>query len=56
MKIGFGTQLWLKDNHFENFFRMLDEMALIGFDGFEMAYPFLIDWYGQNPGGLKKIA
>jgi inosose dehydratase len=55
MKIGFGTQLWLKDNHFENFYRMLDEMALIGFDGFEMCYPFLIEWYEHNPAELRKL-
>jgi inosose dehydratase len=55
MKIGFGTQLWLKDNHFENFHRMLDEMALIGFDGFEMCFPFLNDWYGHKPGELRTL-
>jgi inosose dehydratase len=55
MKIGFGTQLWLKDNHFENFYRMLDEMALIGFDGFEMCFPFLIEWYGHKPQELRRL-
>jgi inosose dehydratase len=55
MKIGFGTQLWLKDNHFENFHRMLDEMALIGLDGFEVCYPFLIEWYGHKPQELRRL-
>ncbi len=55
MKIGFGTQLWLKDNHFENFHRMLDEMALIGLDGFEMCYPFLIEWYEHKPQELRRL-
>jgi inosose dehydratase len=55
MKIGFGTQLWLKDNHFENFHRMLDEMALVGLDGFEMCYPFLIDWYEHKPRELGRL-
>jgi inosose dehydratase len=55
MKIGFGSQLWVKDNHFENFHRMLDEMALIGFDGFEMCYPFLIEWYEHKPKELKTL-
>lgn len=55
MKIGFGTQLWLKDNHYENFHRMLDEMALIGFDGFEVCYPFLIEWYEHKPRELKTL-
>ena len=55
MKIGFGTQLWLKDRHYENFHRMLDEMALVGLDGFEMCYPFLIEWYEHDPLELKKL-
>jgi inosose dehydratase len=55
MKIGFGSQLWVVDNHFENFYRMLDEMALIGFDGFEMCYPFLIEWYEGRPGELRQL-
>lgn len=55
MKIGFGTQLWLRDTHFENFPRMLDEMSLVGFDGFEMCYPFLIDWYEHRVGELRQL-
>ncbi len=55
MKLGFGTQLWLMDNHYENFYRMLDELALIGFDGFEVCYPFLIEWYEHRPDELKKL-
>jgi inosose dehydratase len=55
MKIGFGAQLWLMDNHYENFHRMLDELALIGFDGFEVCYPFLIEWYEHKPAELKKL-
>jgi inosose dehydratase len=55
MKIGFGTQLWLKDNHYENFYRMLDELALMGFDGFEMCYPFLIEWYEHKTGELRRL-
>ncbi len=55
MKIGFGTQLWLMDNHYENFHRMLDELALVGFDGFEVCYPFLIEWYEHKPDELSKL-
>ncbi len=55
MKIGFGTQLWLKDNHYENFHRMLDEMALVGLDGFEVCYAFLIDWYERKPRELMRL-
>lgn len=55
MKIGFGTQLWLRDHHFENFPRMLDEMSLVGLDGFEMSYPFLIDQYERRIGELRQL-
>jgi len=55
MKIGFGTQLWLRDNHFENFYRMLDEMSLEGLDGFEMCYPFLYEWYASRPSELRTL-
>ena len=55
MKIGFGTQLWLMDDHFENFPRMLDELALVGFDGFEMCFPFLIDQYERKVGELRQL-
>ena len=55
MKIGFGTQLWLRDNHFENVFRMLDEMSLVGLDGFEMCYPFLINQYERRIDELRQL-
>lgn len=55
MRIGFGTQLWLRDNHYENFHRMLDEMSLVGLDGFEMCYPFLVDWYEGRPEELRHL-
>jgi len=55
MKFGFGTQVWLRDNHFENFYRMLDEMALEGLDGFEMCYPFLYQWYARRVGELRSL-
>jgi len=55
VKIGFGTQLWLRDNHFENFYRMLDEMSLEGLDGFECCYPFLIEWYERRPRELRQL-
>ena len=55
MKIGFGTQLWLRDNHLENYFRMLDELSLSGLDGFECCYGFLYDWYAARPGELRRL-
>ena len=55
MKFGFGVQIWLRDNHLENFYRMLDEMALEGIDGVEIFYPFLHQWYGRSPGELRSL-
>jgi len=55
MKLGFATQLWLRDDHFENFHRMLDEMSLIGFDGFEMAPGYLVERYECRPSELRRL-
>ncbi len=55
MKFGFGMQVWLRDNHFENFYRMLDEMALEGLDGMECCFPFLHQWYGHRPKELRDL-
>ncbi|MBN1400258.1 MAG: sugar phosphate isomerase/epimerase, partial [Anaerolineae bacterium] len=55
MKIGFATQIWVRDNHWENFHRMLDEMSLIGLDGFEQAPPYLIEQYERRPQELRQL-
>jgi len=55
MKLGFGTQLWLRDNHLEHWYRMLDEMSLAGLDGFEMCYPFLYEWYAGREQELRDL-
>ena len=55
MKIGFGMQLWLRDQHEENFHRMLDELALLGCDGVECFMPFLINHYEHRPHELKRL-
>lgn len=55
MKFAFGTQIWLRDNHFENFYRMLDEMALEGLDGFEICFSFLREWYAHRAGELRTL-
>ena len=55
MKFGFGMQVWLRDNHYENFYRMLDEMSLEGLDGFECCYPFLYQWYSKNTCELRTL-
>jgi inosose dehydratase len=34
---------------------MLDEMALEGLDGFEMCFPFLMEWYGRKPAELRRL-
>ncbi len=38
MKLGFGASVWLRDDHLQDFNRMLDDMALIGYDGIEFYY------------------
>lgn len=55
MKIGIGAQIWCMDNHTKNFYRMLDDLALLGYDGFETYYPFLIEWYEHRPAELRKL-
>ncbi len=55
MKIGFATQIWVRDDHWENFNRMLDEMSLIGLDGFEQAPPYLIEHYEHRPRELREL-
>ena len=55
MKLGFGTQLWLMHDHLENFPRMLDELAIVGYDGFEMCFPFLIERYESKVGELRRL-
>ena len=55
MKIGFATQIWVRDDHWENFPRMLDEMSLIGLDGFEMAPAYLIEKYEGHTKELRQL-
>lgn len=38
MKLGFGAAVWLRDDHLQDFHRMLDDMAMIGYDGIEFYY------------------
>lgn len=35
IKVGFNLALWYRDDHFENIYRGLDELALAGYDGVE---------------------
>jgi inosose dehydratase len=55
MKIGFGSQIWLHDGNPYGFSRMLDEMSLVGLDGFEMCYPFVIEQYEHRIGELREL-
>ncbi len=55
MKFGFGYQLWLRDYHIENFYRMLDELALEGLDGFECLESFLLDWFERRPQEFHRL-
>jgi inosose dehydratase len=55
MKIGFGTQLWLAYDNMHNLPRMLDEMSLVGLDGFEMCYPLLVERYEQRVAELRSL-
>jgi inosose dehydratase len=34
---------------------MLDEMSLEGMDGVECCYPFLVEWYGNKAGELRRL-
>ncbi len=55
MKIGFGSQLWLGYDNFQGLPRMLDEMSLVGLDGFEMCYPLIIEKYERRVGELRTL-
>ena len=55
MKIGMHPALWVRDNNMHNFARSLDEMSLVGLDGFEVSYPFLIEQYENNPAELRQL-
>ena len=57
MKIGFGSQLWLHDGNGNpyGFNRMLDEMSLVGLDGFEMCYPFVVEQYEHRVAELRQL-
>lgn len=55
MKIGFAPQPWIRDGNIHNFYRMLDDMALIGLDGFEGNHPFLLDRYERQTGEFREL-
>jgi inosose dehydratase len=55
MKFGFGNQIWVRDNHSENFYRMLDDLALEGVDGTEVFMPYFYDFFGSKPQEIRKL-
>lgn len=56
MKLGFAIQLWMRQaNNQDLFHKVLDEMSLAGFDGIELAWPFVIEQYGQKPAELRRL-
>jgi inosose dehydratase len=55
MKLGFGASIWVRDNHFENMHRMLDEMSMVGFDGVELFHGYFFEQYGRRPQYLKQL-
>ncbi len=56
MKLGFSIQLWVMhgENH-DVLHKMLDELALIGYDGVELAYPFVKEMYEDKPEELHRL-
>ncbi len=55
MKLGYHLAPWVRDNHFENFHRALDEISLTGWDGLEFSGQWLVDNYGRRPGDLRDL-
>ena len=55
MKLGFGASIWVRDNHFENTHRMLDEISMVGFDGVELFHPYYFEQYCPRPQYLKQL-
>ena len=59
MKLGFSLQLWvMHGNNHDVIHKMIDELALIGYDGIEFAFPFVREMYADKPeelGALLKM-
>ena len=55
MKFGYGAAPWMRNNHLENFYRMLDEMSLEGIDGIELCYQDYRRWYGHKPQEFRRL-
>ena len=54
MKLGFSLQLWIEHNrNYDNFHKMLDELSLLSYDGIEVAYPFVREFFTSDQ--LRKL-
>ena len=58
MKLSFSLQIWigLVDRYnYELFHKCLDDLALIGYDGVELAYPFVKEMFSEKPEELNRL-
>lgn len=56
MKLGFSLQLWvMHGNNYDVIHKWMDELALIGYDGIELAYPFVMELYQDKPDELRRL-
>jgi inosose dehydratase len=55
VRLGYHLAPWVRDNHYENFHRALDEISLTGWDGVEFSGPWLVNTFGARPGELRDL-
>ena len=55
MKLGYHLAPWVRDGHYENFPRALDEISLTGWDGVEFSGQWTVDTFGRRPGDLRDL-
>jgi inosose dehydratase len=55
VRLGYHLAPWVRDSHYENFHRALDEISLTGWDGVEFSGPWLVTTFGQRPADLRAL-
>lgn len=55
MKLGYHLAPWVRDGHYENFHRALDEIALTGWDGLEFSGQWTVENYDRHPEDLRDL-